>query len=186
MPLMNPEVKVSGKLDSKSAFSLRAPTAGQLMESARVNTDFNVKDGVIYNVDIAEAAKPMIKGGAKGGQTRFDEFSGHMVLDRGSYRFTNLKSSSGGLAANGNVDISPRKELNGKINAEVKAGVSLLSVALAVSGTVKDPSLRPTGAALAGAAAGTAVLGPGFGTSLGVKAGDAIDRLFGKKEEKKK
>ncbi|MBI2311326.1 MAG: hypothetical protein HYU77_02345 [Betaproteobacteria bacterium] len=182
--LFNPEVKVSGKLNSKSAFSSRAANAGQLADAMRLETDFDVKDGVFYGVDIAEAAKSVVKGGTKGGQTKFDNFTGHMLMERGAFRFTNLDISSGVLAATGNVDISPKKELNGKISAEVKAGVSLATVPLNVSGTVKDPTLRPTGAAIAGAAAGTAILGPGVGTTLGTKAGAFFDNLFGKKEEK--
>jgi hypothetical protein len=38
---------------------------------------------------------------------------------------------------------------------------------------------------VAGAAAGTAVLGPGIGTALGAKVGQWAENLFGKKEEKK-
>lgn len=185
VPLIERGLKVGGKLDSRSVFSSRAQAAGQLLDAARADSDFSVKDGVLHGVDIVEAAKSLVKGGAKGGQTRFQDFSGHMALDRGSYRFTGIKISSGVLAANGNVDISPQKELSGKINAEVKAGVSLVTVPLAVSGTVKEPFLRPTGAAMAGAAAGTVMLGPGVGTALGTKAGAFFDKLFGKPKEKK-
>jgi hypothetical protein len=38
---------------------------------------------------------------------------------------------------------------------------------------------------MAGAAAGTAVLGPGLGTALGAKVGQWAESLFGKKEDKK-
>lgn len=186
VPLIERGLKVSGKLDSRSVFSSRARAAGQLLNAMQADTDFKVKDGVLHGVDIVEAAKSLVKGGGRGGQTRFDEFSGHMALDRGSSRFTDLNISSGVLAANGNVDISPQKALNGKINAEVKAGVSLVTVPLAVSGTVQEPFLRPTGAAMAGAAAGTVLLGPGVGTTLGTKAGGFFDSLFGKPAEKKK
>lgn len=185
-PLIDRGLKVGGKLDSRSVFSSRARAAGQLLDAMQADTDFKVKNGVLHGVDIVEAAKSLVKGGGRGGQTRFDEFSGHMALEGGSYRFTRLNISSGVLAANGEVGISPQKELNGKINAEVKTGVSLVSVPLAVSGTVQAPFLRPTGAAMAGAAAGTVLLGPGAGTTLGTKAGAFFDNLFGKPAEKKK
>lgn len=38
---------------------------------------------------------------------------------------------------------------------------------------------------MAGAAVGTAILGPGFGTSVGAKLGGWAEDLFGRKEEKK-
>ena len=60
------------------------------------------------------------------------------------------------------------------------------SVPLNVSGTLDSPLLYPTGGTMAGAAAGTAVLGPGLGTALGAKVGQWAENLFGKKDEKKK
>ncbi len=58
-------------------------------------------------------------------------------------------------------------------------GVSLAAIPLQVSGTVAKPSVFPTKAAMAGAVAGTAILGPGVGTSLGIKAGGAVDKIKG-------
>jgi outer membrane lipoprotein SlyB len=45
--------------------------------------------------------------------------------------------------------------------------------------------LYPTAGTIAGAAAGTAILGPGFGTSIGAKAGSWAEDIFGNKDEKK-
>ncbi|HAJ72183.1 MAG TPA: AsmA family protein, partial [Methylophilaceae bacterium] len=50
---------------------------------------------------------------------------------------------------------------------------------LNVSGTLDHPVVLPSNAALAGAAVGTAVLGPGVGTSLGIKASKGLDKLKG-------
>jgi hypothetical protein len=49
---------------------------------------------------------------------------------------------------------------------------------LEVAGTLSDPILFPNRAALAGAAVGTGLMGPGFGTTVGAKAGQALDKLF--------
>ncbi|HWT28076.1 MAG TPA: AsmA family protein, partial [Methylophilaceae bacterium] len=62
---------------------------------------------------------------------------------------------------------------------DLKKGVSLATIPLQVSGTVSKPSVFPTKAAMAGAVAGTAVLGPGVGTTLGVKAGSAVEKIKG-------
>jgi hypothetical protein len=48
---------------------------------------------------------------------------------------------------------------------------------MVVSGTLQNPLVYPSKAALAGAAVGTAILGPGLGTSLGSKAGSAVEGL---------
>jgi hypothetical protein len=44
--------------------------------------------------------------------------------------------------------------------------------------------LSPTGATFGGAAVGTAWLGPGVGTALGAKAGNFVDGLIDKKDER--
>ena len=187
VPLLSPGTNVSGKLNARPVFSANARDAGQMANVLRLETPFNVQNGVLHGVDITKAATSLIsKDGGKGGETRFDELSGHLAMDRGAQRFTNLKIASGALSADGNVTISPRKALSGRVNAQVKAGqVTAANVPLNVSGTVQSPVLLPTAGYLAGAAAGTAILGPGIGTSIGAKVGGWTEGLFGKKEEKK-
>ena len=58
-------------------------------------------------------------------------------------------------------------------------------VPLNVAGTVDSPSLYPTGASMAGAAIGTAIMGPGIGTSVGAKVGAWAERRFGGDSAKK-
>lgn len=183
VPLLSPGTDVSGKLNAKPVFSAAAAT--QLLNTLRVETPFNVQNGVLHGVDIQKAATNLIKQGATGGETRFDQLSGHLVMERGVFRFTQLKIASGALGADGSVTISPKKELSGRINVQVKALGTSASVPLNVAGTVQTPLLYPSGASMAGAAIGT-VLMPGVGTGLGAKAGQAIENLFGGGKEKKK
>ncbi len=56
---------------------------------------------------------------------------------------------------------------------------------LNVSGTLDSPMALPTGASVTGAALGTAVLGPGIGTSVGAKVGNWAEGLFGGGDKKK-
>lgn len=185
VPLLAPGKRMSGKFSAKPVFSASAPAANQLMNVLRLDTPFDVKDGVLYGVDIEKAATSLIKR-ETGGETRFEQLSGHLAMERGTQRFSDLKIATGALAASGNVSISPKKELSGRVTAEVKAAsVTAASVPLNVSGTVDSPMLLPTGGTVAGAAAGTAILGPGLGTSIGAKVGGWAEGLFGKKEERK-
>ena len=96
-----------------------------------------------------------------------------------SYHFTQLKIASGTLAVDGNVNISAKKELSGRINTQVKAVGISTEVPLNVTGTVESPLLYPTGATIAGAALGTAIMGPGVGTSVGAKVGGWVDNMLG-------
>ena len=95
--------------------------------------------------------------------------------------------ASGSLAADGNVTIAPDKKLSGRINAQVKAGsLAAATVPLNISGTIDAPLALPTGASVTGAAVGTAILGPGVGTSVGAKVGNWAEGLFGGTKDKKK
>ena len=183
--MLSSKTHVSGKLNAKPVFSASAASAEQLMNALRLETPFNVANGVLHGVDIQQAATSLIKQGATGGETRFEQLSGHLVMERGSYRFTQLKIASGALGADGNVNISPKQELSGRINAQVKAIGTSANVPLNVAGTVDSPLLYPTGASMAGAAVGTVLLGPGLGTSVGAKVGGWAEGLFGKKDAKK-
>jgi uncharacterized protein involved in outer membrane biogenesis len=174
---------LSGKLVAKPVFSASAAKPDQIANALRLETPFDIQNGVLHGVDIKKAATSLIKkDGGKGGETRFDKLSGHLALDRGTRRLTKLNVVSGSLAADGNVTISPRDELSGKINANVKAAsLASATVPLNVTGTLESPLLYPTGGTVAGAAVGTAILGPGVGTSIGSKVGQWTEGLFGKK-----
>ncbi len=183
--MLSPGAHVRGKLSAKPVFSASAASADQLMNALRLETLFDVQNGALHGVDIQKAATNLIKQGTTGGETGFERLSGHLVMEHGSYRFTQLKIASGALAADGNVSISPKMELSGRLNAQVKAMGTSGSVPLNVGGTVDAPLLYPTGGTIAGAAAGTVILGPGFGTSVGAKVGGWAEGWFGKKDEKK-
>lgn len=178
---------MSGRFSARPVYSAHAANPEQILDALRLETPFGVQGGVLHGVDIRKAATSLLsKDGGKGGETRFDKLSGQLNIDRGTRRLTRLEIVSGSLSADGNVTISPQDELSGRINTSIKAtSVASASVPLNVSGTLDSPLLYPTSGTVAGAAAGTAVLGPGVGTALGVKVGQWAENLFGKKDDKK-
>ncbi|MFP5345015.1 MAG: AsmA-like C-terminal region-containing protein, partial [Gammaproteobacteria bacterium] len=179
LALFSSRRSMTGALDGDATYSLRAASASQLFDAPQVNAEFRVLKGVIYKVDLAKAAQTMAKEGAGKGETRFDEFTGTLELTGNEYRFRDLNISSGLLNGSGNVDINSEKQLDGRVKIAIKAGINLAEVPLNVAGTVDDPTLRVPPAAIAGAVAGTALLGPGLGTSLGIKAGEAAEKVKG-------
>jgi hypothetical protein len=184
VPVIAPKVKMAGRLNAKTEFSALFKEVQEFSNALRIRSDFSIQDGIYYGLDIAQAATSFLKSGSTGGETKFNQLSGKLARTQGAYQFSNLKISSGLLAANGNVSISPREELSGRINAKVLTAKSP-SIPLNVTGTLANPVLFPTRAAMAGAAIGTIMM-PGVGTGVGIKAGDFIDNLFGGGEEKKK
>lgn len=176
--LLTRTVGVSGKLNAQGAYSLHAKEPGQLAESLRGNFKFEVKHGVLYGFDLAKAVESLARSGTRGGQTRFDALSGTLIIIGKQYQLRQLYVASGVLSAKGDVNIAANKKLSGKVTVALKGVSNLVDVPLDVSGTLSDPILLPNRAALAGAAAGTAILGPGFGTGLGSKAGQALEKIF--------
>ncbi|MDO8350982.1 MAG: AsmA family protein [Gallionella sp.] len=183
VPMLSSKTRISGKLSAKPLFFASATSADQLVKALRLKTVFNVQNGVLHGVDIQKAATHLSKQGATGGETRFDNLSGYLVSEGGSHRFTRLKIASGALAVDGQVNVSPKKELSGRINAQVSVMGASVGVPLNVAGTVAAPLLYPTAGTMTGAAIGTVLLGPGVGTSVGAKVGAWAEGLFGKKEE---
>ena len=181
VPLVSPGTKMSGRLNAKPVFSAAAADPAQLKNALHLETPFSVQNGILYGVDIQKAATSLLSKEPTGGETHFDQLSGHLVRDRAAHKFTDLKISSGALAADGNVNISAKQDLSGRVNAQVKAVGTSANIPLNVAGTVHSPLLYPTGGTLVGAAIGT-VLAPGIGTGIGAKAGQAIEGLFGKKK----
>ncbi|MGH8750862.1 MAG: AsmA-like C-terminal region-containing protein [Burkholderiales bacterium] len=184
------KTSVSGKLTADAKLSASGKTAQQLIDNPSAEAVFSIADGVLHNMDLTSAATSFIsKDGVHGGETKFDQLTGKVYYADKKARLRDIKVMSGSLGAEGYVDISPAQELSGTVNAKVKKGISLVSMPLTVFGTLSDPLLRPTAGAMAGAAAGTVLLGPVLGTSIGIKAGEFTQNLFGKKpdqdEEKK-
>jgi uncharacterized protein involved in outer membrane biogenesis len=182
-PMFSPQTRLSGRLTAKPVFSANAANAEQLKNAMKLETPFDIREGVLDGIDIQKAATSLITRDSSG-QTRFDTLSGHFAMDRGTQRITNLKVSSGSLAADGNVTVAPSKALSGRINAQVKVGgLAAATVPLNISGTLDSPLALPTGAAVTGVAIGTAIL-PGVGTAAGAKVGDWVDGLFGGSKKK--
>ena len=179
---MGKRPRMSGKLSAKPFFYGSAARGGELLEALYLETQFDVHDGVLAGVDISKAATSVFRDKDPGAVTRFEELSGHLVLERGTRRFTQLKIAAGSLSANGRVTISPEDALSGRLNTNIDASkLAVASMPLNVSGTVDSPVLLPTAGVAAGAAVGTAILGPA-GTALGTAIGAKLDQLFGGEE----
>jgi len=176
--LFSRDARVSGRLDAQPVVTGTAASAAGLGEALRVETPFTVHEGVLHGIDLAGAA---IGQGRSGGDTRFDNLSGRLTMEQRAYRFTQLNITSSGVNARGQVTIAPNKTLAGRLDASVAGAASALRIPLTVAGTVDAPRVYPNTSAVAGAAAGTVILGPGLGTAAGAKAGEIVEGLFGKK-----
>ena len=178
------ELLFTGNMEGAAKFSVNLAASVPFPNKLQLAGDFHLRNGQLAKVDLLKAASNSSK--ASGGQTRFDDLTGQLAVDMGGYHFRKLKILSGSLNAEGRLDVSPALQLAGSLEAEIKGTAGLVSMPLVVSGTLNEPLIRPSGSAMAGAAVGTAVLGPGLGTAVGIKVGGYLQKLFGKSESDNK
>jgi len=178
------EVLFTGTMESAAKFTMRLDAFERFPENLQLAANFHLRDGILTKVDLVQAASGPGNADAKGKVTRFDDLTGLLDVDASGYHFSRIKISSGSLNAKGNVDINPSLQLSGKLDAEVKGTVGLVSAPMIVSGTLDAPIVRVSKTVWAGAAVGTAILGPGLGTAVGMKIGGFLHKLFGKDDDK--
>ncbi|OGS90871.1 MAG: hypothetical protein A2Z95_06300 [Gallionellales bacterium GWA2_60_18] len=173
------KVSFSGNMESTAKFTMRLDDFGRFPANLQLNGSFHVRDGVLGKVDLAQAAGSPGKVAADGGSTRFDDLTGLLSVDTAGYHFRKIKIVSGVLHAKGSMDISPASRLGGTLDVDIKGTGWLASMPMVISGTLDEPVIGLNKSAMAGAAVGTAILGPGLGTAVGAKVGGFLNKLFG-------
>ena len=168
---------LAGRLYTTGETQLSARQASHLFKRPAINCEFLVLDGAIYEMDLQKAAQNISDDYVTGGETPFEQLSGRLDLAKGMLIASDLQLHSKNFEAKGNLEVDPSDNLKGIIDVGLRKFSALVGIPIRVSGTTREPRLRPTEAALAGAAAGTAVLGPGLGTVLGIKAGQVVRKL---------
>lgn len=174
--LTAPHRTLTGRLQASTDISAQFPervSADALVAALRTDTRFTINEAVINGVDLAKAVTTV--GLSRGGQTGLDTLAGQVSTRGRAITLSNLVASSGVLAATGEVNISPTRALSGRVRVELTRGTTgqVTGVPLAVGGTLDDPQVTLTRAALLGAAIGT-VIAPGAGTAAGANLGDRL------------
>lgn len=177
-------IRSVSSMDGAAKFPMRLYELERFPENLQLAGNFHLHNGVLIKVDLVQAASDPGKADTAGGTTRFDDLTGLLNVDANGYHFRKLKIVSGSLNAEGKVDISPSLQLGGMLDTDVKGTAGLVSMPMMVSGTLNNPAVRPCESALAGAAVGTAIFGPGPGTVVGIKIGGFLNKLFGKNDDK--
>ncbi|MDB5900561.1 MAG: hypothetical protein JWP41_4163 [Ramlibacter sp.] len=167
--LTAPAKPLTGKLNAQTSLRAEYRDIAQLGEVLTTQTRFTVRDAMVMGIDLQKAVQTV--GMSRGGSTRLDTLAGQVNTQGKAVQLTNLVATSGALAANGNVSISPNKALSGRVHVDIARGA--LGVPLAVGGTLDEPSVTLTRGAMVGAAVGT-LLAPGVGTGAGAATGDLL------------
>ena len=133
---------VNGTLESKGRYTMQAQSPDKLFVAPRVDSSFRVSKGSLNNMDLTRALQTPSREGVRGGKTLFDEFSGNLSFNDGRYQLKEMRLISGPLSATGSADISPEKQLAGRVNVELKSGSTFVKNSFTVSGNLNDLVLR--------------------------------------------
>jgi hypothetical protein len=131
---------MSGSMDGTASFQMLGDSFPHLADDAKLDGSFVIKDGVINGIDIAETARLHRTENMPGGRTHFDELSGDLSYDKGSYAYRNLKMGAGVLAAKGKLDYSAQ-QVTGSMSAELDFHEGIGPVSLELGGTRDNPTL---------------------------------------------
>ncbi|MBN9370128.1 MULTISPECIES: AsmA family protein [unclassified Hydrogenophaga] len=187
--LTAPRQTLTGRLQADTTLGARFPervSAEALVNALRSDTRFTVSGATLHGLDLLKAASTV--GLSSGGLTELDTLAGQVSTRGKAIQLSNLVANSGLLAATGEVAISPGRALSGRVRVDVTRGATagVVGVPLAVGGTLDDPQVTLTRAALLGAAIGTAVMpgvGTGAGANIGDRLGEGLKGLFGGREK---
>lgn len=187
--LTAPRKTLTGRLQADTTLGARFPervSAEALVNALRSDTRFTVSGATLHGLDLLKAASTV--GLSSGGLTELDTLAGQVSTRGKAIQLSNLVANSGLLAATGEVAISPSRALSGRVRVDVTRGATagVVGVPLAVGGTLDDPQVTLTRAALLGAAIGTAVMpgvGTGAGANIGDRLGEGLKGLFGGREK---
>jgi hypothetical protein len=184
--LTAPSRPLTGRLEADTTLSARINPRGSaaaITEALRTQTRFTVHGAVLQGLDLLNAVATV--GLSRGGTTELDTLTGQVATRGRTLQLSELVANSGVLSATGEVTVTPSRALSGRVRVDVTRGASggVVSVPLAVGGTLDEPSVMLTRSALLGAAIGTAILpgvGTGAGANLGDRIGESLKDLFGK------
>lgn len=179
LAVLRPKTPVSGRLSAEGRFTGSGRTLSTAARQLTLSADFRVEQGVLRGVDLVGAVKKLVGADGKPGDTAFDRLQGHVEYGPSGTRLSKVEMESGLLSADGALSVAADKTLDGEARVSLKGTASLVGTpTLIIAGTADAPKVYPSKSVVAGAAVGTAILGPGLGTSIGMKAGELARKLF--------
>ncbi len=171
--LLGKKPQLSGRLKTQATFSGKARKPEQLADVLAVDGPFEIVGGAYQGVDLSKAADITGKSAA-GDATPFEEFRGKLQARGRKVHIESLCVRSPKVTAGGTVDVAADQSLAGRLDVSLTKTSGMVGVPVALSGTVSEPSIRPTKGYLIGATIGTLIL-PGIGTGIGASAGGAVE-----------
>ena len=141
IPKFTSDITLKGKLNANANFSLQAVDFAKLVDAPVIDASFVAHNGSINGIDLVRAMQTIGKANAVSGSTRFDKFSGKLLLKNGHYQYRQLTLKEGQFLATGEADIFENR-LSGNINIELTTKSRQLRSRLGLSGQLRSPMVK--------------------------------------------
>lgn len=126
------EPVVTGSLNSQGHFYLSFTSSSNTLNPPHINASFNIQNGVIKKIDIAEAMRTKNINGT----TSFSMLTGDVSLKNNHYQFTHLFLQDKQLQAYGQVAISADQQVAASISSVIAIPDNPIHADLAIKGPV--------------------------------------------------
>ncbi len=143
MPVFTRDAKSTGQLQATLRYSLAAPDLVTLFDAPRVDGAFVIRKGDLDGVDLVRALQMGGRQNVQGGATRFEEISGAVGVAGGRYQYRNLKLAAGLLSATGGFEVSPSKDVDGRVFVELRSQAAQIRGNFTIDGNLKAVVLKP-------------------------------------------
>ncbi|GHD65755.1 hypothetical protein [Jeongeupia chitinilytica] len=133
---------VSGRLAGESTFVYKADDYHKLFDRPGIDAQFRVSDGMLHNFDLItplKSAHPATY--ARGGQTRFETFTGRLAVRGDTVQILDADLVGGKFNARGQLTIQPDLRLNGAVLARLSGGTINVANRITAGGVLKSPEL---------------------------------------------
>jgi hypothetical protein len=143
MKAMQIDIASDGMLESKGRYVLQSTNLDALFNAPRVDAVFAVRKGNLSGLDLVRALQSPSRDGVAGGKTKFEEMTGSFSTAGGRTQFNSVKVAAGALTANGQGEVSPQGEVNGRTYVELRSSANVIRGNFRVTGSTRGMVLRP-------------------------------------------
>ncbi len=131
-------ITIEGKLALDARFYGKAREASKLADSTISNANFEVRQGVIEDIELARGVLSSGRQSLAGEDTEFDKLTGSVKFNQNQYQFGKLVLTSSQFNASGYININANQTLTGRINADLLAQSRRLKANFGITGRGED------------------------------------------------
>lgn len=136
-----PSLKLEGDLSGNLALRSQGGSWAALLNNAEASVDLDIRRGMLYGVDLGEAARKPPGSVVRAGATKFDRFVSVLSVTPERVTTRDLRLESGMMTASGQFQASRNRQVDAALIVTFQSSVSTLRIPLHVHGALPELSV---------------------------------------------